>query len=85
VDTESDGHVLRVLDLSVAPNLSCLNDNRRECGESFESSMGECVPSKVIIFGWRLLLERLPAHMTLSRKGIIFNQYSTGMVLCILF
>jgi hypothetical protein len=31
------------------------------------------VPSKVFIFCWRLLLERLPTHMTLSRKFIISN------------
>ncbi|MCI25208.1 ribonuclease H protein [Trifolium medium] len=33
------------------------------------------VPSKVSVFGWRLLLEKLPTRAALASKGIITNPY----------
>ncbi|XP_045831669.1 uncharacterized protein LOC123923074 [Trifolium pratense] len=40
------------------------------------------VPSKVNIFGWRLLLARLPTRMALVRKGIINNPREFCCVFC---
>ncbi|MCI01226.1 putative ribonuclease H protein, partial [Trifolium medium] len=37
------------------------------------------VPSKVSIFGWRLLLEKLPTQEALYRKGIITNRHDRWM------
>jgi hypothetical protein len=33
------------------------------------------VPSKVNVFGWRLLLNRLPIRSALNRRGILFNSH----------
>jgi hypothetical protein len=40
------------------------------------------VPSKVSIFGWRLLIERLPTRDALYRKGIITNNHERSCVFC---
>jgi hypothetical protein len=40
------------------------------------------VPSKISIFGWRLLLEKLPSREALFRKGIIANIIERCCVLC---
>ncbi|MCI12807.1 putative ribonuclease H protein, partial [Trifolium medium] len=40
------------------------------------------VPSKVAIFGWRLLLGRLPTRESLYNKGIINTPLDTLCVLC---
>jgi hypothetical protein len=38
------------------------------------------VPSKVSIFGWRLLLSRLPTRMALARKNIIVNLHELSCI-----
>ncbi|MCI07982.1 putative ribonuclease H protein, partial [Trifolium medium] len=40
------------------------------------------VPSKVSIFGWRLLLEKLPTREALHRRGIITNNHEKCCVFC---
>ncbi|GAU45287.1 hypothetical protein TSUD_98760 [Trifolium subterraneum] len=40
------------------------------------------VPSKVSIFGWRLLLSRLPTRMALARKNIIVNLHELSCIFC---
>jgi hypothetical protein len=40
------------------------------------------VPSKVLIFGWRLLFERLPTRMTLNHRGILLNPSDMPCVFC---
>jgi hypothetical protein len=40
------------------------------------------VPSKISIFGWRLLIERLPTREALINKGIIINNSDNRCVLC---
>jgi hypothetical protein len=40
-------------------------------------------PSKVLIFGWRLLLDRLPTKSALHRRGILFNSQDLLCVLCL--
>jgi hypothetical protein len=40
------------------------------------------VPSKVNIFGWRLLLGKLPTREALYSKGIITNQVDRSCVFC---
>jgi hypothetical protein len=41
------------------------------------------VPSKVTIFGWRLLLEKLPTKDALYNKGIITNMLERCCVFCL--
>jgi hypothetical protein len=41
------------------------------------------VPSKVTIFGWRLLLDKLPTREALFRKGIITNDQERSCVFCL--
>jgi hypothetical protein len=40
------------------------------------------VPSKVSIFGWRLLLERLPTRDALFNKGVITNNLEKSCAFC---
>ncbi|CAJ2644735.1 unnamed protein product [Trifolium pratense] len=40
------------------------------------------VPSKVSLFGWRLLLEKLPTREALFCKGIITNNHERSCVFC---
>jgi hypothetical protein len=40
------------------------------------------VPSNVSIFGWRLLLERLPTREALFNKGVITNHLEKSHVFC---
>ncbi|CAJ2656345.1 unnamed protein product [Trifolium pratense] len=40
------------------------------------------VPSKVSIFGWRLLLSRLPTRMALARKSILVNPHELCCIFC---
>jgi hypothetical protein len=40
------------------------------------------VPSKVLIFAWRLLLDRLPTRSALHRRGILLNQNDLHCVFC---
>ncbi|KAK2352803.1 hypothetical protein QL285_090514 [Trifolium repens] len=40
------------------------------------------VPSKISIFSWRLLLEKLPTRESLFSKGVITNALEKGCVLC---
>jgi hypothetical protein len=40
------------------------------------------VPSKVIIFSWRLLLEKLPTREALYHRGVIANIHETFCVFC---
>ncbi|GAU50636.1 hypothetical protein TSUD_134420 [Trifolium subterraneum] len=40
------------------------------------------VPSKINIFGWRLLLQKLPTKEALHRKGVITNTHDWACVFC---
>jgi hypothetical protein len=40
------------------------------------------VPSKIKVFGWRLLLERLPTRETLHYRGILNNPHDLPCVFC---
>ncbi|PNX80416.1 hypothetical protein L195_g036415, partial [Trifolium pratense] len=40
------------------------------------------VPSKIIVFGWRLLLNRLPTRTALHRRGILSNPFESSCVFC---
>ncbi|CAJ2672826.1 unnamed protein product [Trifolium pratense] len=40
------------------------------------------VPSKVGVFGWRLLLEKLPTRAALASKGILTNSHDLSCVFC---
>jgi hypothetical protein len=40
------------------------------------------VPSKVLVFGWRLLLDRLPMRSTLNHRGILLNSLDLSCVFC---
>ncbi|CAJ2643768.1 unnamed protein product [Trifolium pratense] len=40
------------------------------------------MPSKVSIFGWRLLLSRLPTRMALAKKGVIVNPRELCCAFC---
>jgi hypothetical protein len=41
------------------------------------------VPSKVNLFGWRLLLNRLPTRAALNRRGILLNSHDLRCVFCL--
>jgi hypothetical protein len=49
--------------------------------DSFKETLEE-LPLKVSIFGWWLLLEKLPTRKTLYRKGVITNNHERCCVLC---
>jgi hypothetical protein len=40
------------------------------------------VPSKVLVFGWRLLLDRLPTRSALNHRGILLNSFDLTCVFC---
>jgi hypothetical protein len=40
------------------------------------------VPSKVAVFGWRLLLDRLPTRGALSHRGILNNPQDISCIFC---
>ncbi|WJX94410.1 hypothetical protein P8452_75829 [Trifolium repens] len=40
------------------------------------------VPSKVLAFGWRLLLDRLPTRLALNHRGILHNPNELSCVFC---
>ncbi|GAU22230.1 hypothetical protein TSUD_227660 [Trifolium subterraneum] len=40
------------------------------------------VPSKVLFFGWRLLLERPPTRVALNHRGILLNQQDLSCIFC---
>ncbi|PNX66294.1 F-box family protein [Trifolium pratense] len=40
------------------------------------------VPSKINVFGWRLLLNRLPTRTALHRRGVLSNPFELSCVLC---
>jgi hypothetical protein len=40
-------------------------------------------PSKVTIFGWRLLLDKLPTREALFKKGIITNNHDRSCIFCL--
>jgi hypothetical protein len=39
-------------------------------------------PSKVSIFGWRLLLDRFPTQGALSHRGILQNPHDMSCIFC---
>jgi hypothetical protein len=41
------------------------------------------IPSKVLVFGWRLLLERLPTRGALHHRGILSNTHDPSCVFCL--
>ncbi|GAU25336.1 hypothetical protein TSUD_375990 [Trifolium subterraneum] len=41
------------------------------------------VPTKVSIFGWRIILDRLPTRMALNRRGILLNPIDLNCILCL--
>jgi hypothetical protein len=40
------------------------------------------VPSKVLVFGWRFILDRLPTRSALNHRGIILNPNDTTCAFC---
>jgi hypothetical protein len=40
------------------------------------------VPFKVEMFGWRLLLSKLPTHTALANRGVITNAFELSCVFC---
>ncbi|XP_045797681.1 uncharacterized protein LOC123891843 [Trifolium pratense] len=40
------------------------------------------VPSKINVFGWRLLLNKLPTRTALNRRGILTNSHDLPCVCC---
>jgi hypothetical protein len=40
------------------------------------------IPSKVLVFGWRLLLARLPTHSALNHRGILLHPRDLSYVFC---
>ncbi|XP_058726970.1 uncharacterized protein LOC131598375 [Vicia villosa] len=40
------------------------------------------IPSKLKVFGWRVLLDRLPSKIQLARRGIILNEQDKMCVFC---
>jgi hypothetical protein len=40
------------------------------------------VPSKISVFGWRLLLQRLPTRAALNRRGVLLNSHDLSCVFC---
>jgi hypothetical protein len=40
------------------------------------------VPSKVCVFGWRLLLQRLPTRAALNRRGVLINPHELSCIFC---
>jgi hypothetical protein len=67
---------MELLNRSVMANL---DDNMVS---SLELMWKNNVPSKISIFGWRLLLKKLPTRETLFDKGIITNNSEKCCVLC---
>jgi hypothetical protein len=43
------------------------------------------VPSKILVFGWRLLLDRLPTRSALNHRGILLNSLDLTCVFCSLY
>ncbi|KAK2424703.1 hypothetical protein QL285_035035 [Trifolium repens] len=67
------------LDLLTRLVLPPLDDNKLlSLGRMWKNN----VPSKVSIFGWRLLLEKLPTRESLFSKGVITNVLDSCCVLC---
>jgi hypothetical protein len=40
------------------------------------------IPSKVLVFGWRLLLARLPTRSALNHRGILLHPRDLSYVFC---
>jgi hypothetical protein len=40
------------------------------------------VPSKVLVFGWRFILDRLPTRLALNHRGIILNPNDMSCAFC---
>ncbi|KAK2410194.1 hypothetical protein QL285_045571 [Trifolium repens] len=40
------------------------------------------IPSKILVFGWRLLLDRLPTRAALARRGFLANTDELRCVFC---
>jgi hypothetical protein len=40
------------------------------------------VPSKVLVFGWRFILDRLPTRLALNHRGIILNRNDMSCAFC---
>ncbi|CAJ2628180.1 unnamed protein product [Trifolium pratense] len=53
--------------------------------EAIQMMWNNNVPSKVSVFGWRLLLEKLPTRDALASKGIITNPHELTCVFCFRF
>ncbi|CAJ2652624.1 unnamed protein product [Trifolium pratense] len=53
--------------------------------EAIQMMWNNNVPSKVSVFGWRLLLEKLPTRDALASKGIITNPHEFTCVFCFRF
>lgn len=63
------------LDLVVRPDLK----------ENLYSLWNTKVPSKVLIFGWRLLLNRLSSKMELVKPKIIYGEHNLVCPLCFIY
>ncbi|KAK2410047.1 hypothetical protein QL285_045438 [Trifolium repens] len=73
---------------SVKPCYSFLLDSRQP--EAIDADVLEAIkklwrndlPSKVLVFGWRLLLDRLPTRRALHRRGILTNSNELNCIFC---
>jgi hypothetical protein len=73
---------------SVKSCYSFLLDSRQS--EAIEADVLEAIkklwrndlPSKVLVFGWRLLLDRLPTKGALHRRGILINPSELNCIFC---
>jgi hypothetical protein len=45
---------------------------------------GDDVPSKISVFGWRLLLQRLPTRAALNCSGVLLNSHNLTCIFCFL-
>ncbi|PNX54946.1 ribonuclease H, partial [Trifolium pratense] len=64
------------------PNRCALEEIDSFTANVLKSLWKNNVPSKVSIFGWRLLLEKLPTRKDLFSKGVVTNNSERSCVLC---
>ncbi|GAU50582.1 hypothetical protein TSUD_283130 [Trifolium subterraneum] len=63
-------------------NATGVRDVELDTVKALKSLWSNNVPSKVSVFGWRLLLTRLPTREALYTKGVITNLHETSCVFC---
>lgn len=53
------------------------------CLEAISSVLDSVIPYRIKAFGWRCMLNRLPKHDLLSRKGISLSHQEAFCVFCL--